>query len=75
MDLIEHLIEGTASCRDHELMGAFAGPFALPGDRARYPRDRVVDMKHVRLDITLDLDAKRISGGRHHTRSAPSTTA
>ncbi len=70
MDLIEHLIEGAVSCRDHGSVSAFAGAFALPGDKPQYPRDRVVDMKHVRLDYTLDLDAKRISGKVAHTFSA-----
>ena len=70
MDLLEHLLEGAASCRDHGFVAAFAGPFALPGDKPQYPRDRVVDVKHVRLDITLDLDAKRISGAVSHTFSA-----
>jgi aminopeptidase N len=70
MDLVEHLLGSAASCRDHGFVAAFAGPFALPGDKPQYPRDRVVDVKHVRLDISLDLDAKRISGAVSHTFSA-----
>jgi aminopeptidase N len=69
MDWLEQLL-GAEGCRDHGFLAAFAGPFALPGDKPQYPRDRVVDMKHVRLDIALDLDAKRISGAVTHTFSA-----
>jgi aminopeptidase N len=58
------------SCRGHEeALDQGAGNFPLPGDRPRYPRDRVADIKHVRLDIALDLDAKRISGSVAHTFS------
>jgi aminopeptidase N len=70
MDLVEQQLGGVAGCRDHGFLTAFAGPFALPGDKPQYPRDRVVDMKHVYLNITLDLDARRISGAVSHTFSA-----
>ena len=65
----DHSLEELISCRDHyESLGlAFNGTFPLPGDKAQYPRDRVVGIKHVRLDITLDLDAKRVSGRVSHT--------
>ena len=69
MDLIENLTE-IAQCRDYGASAAFAGAFALPGDKPQYPRDRAVDIKHVRLDFTLDLDAKRISGKVAHTFTA-----
>src|SRR5436305_1923078 len=66
MDNLDFLLESQLSCRGH---GEYLDtpPFALPGDSAKYPRDRVVDMKHVRLDFSLDLDAKRIEGRVAHT--------
>jgi aminopeptidase N len=64
------LNEAEMSCRGHGFsLRALAGPFALPGDKAQYPRDRIVDIKHVRLDIKLDLEAKQISGRVAHTLS------
>ncbi len=39
----------------------------MPGDKPHYPRDRVADIKHVRLDFTLDLIAARIDGSVAHT--------
>lgn len=42
-------------------------PFALPGDRPRYARDRVADIRHTRLDIALDFDRKTVSGSVTHT--------
>ena len=66
----DYSFETELSCRGHAFaLNALAGPFALPGDKAQYPRDRVVDIKHVRLDIKLDLDAKQISGRVAHTFS------
>ncbi len=41
----------------------------MPGDKPHYPRDRVADMKHVRLDFALDLKAARIDGSVAHTFS------
>ena len=40
---------------------------ALPGDKAVWSRDRVVDVKHSKIDIKLDLEAKRVSGVVTHT--------
>ncbi len=68
----EGLSETELSCRgaeEYQLLAPGAGNFPLPGDKPRYPRDRVVDIKHVRMDIALDLDAKRISGSVSHTFS------
>ena len=42
-------------------------PFELPGDEPHWPRDRVCDIKHVRLELTLDVDEKSISGTATHT--------
>jgi aminopeptidase N len=36
--------------------------FALPGARARYSPDRVCDIRHLKLEVSLDLEARRISG-------------
>ena len=64
-------VEGGLSCRGYqERLGlANGGGFTLPGDKPHYPRDRVVDIEHVRLDISLDLDARRVSGSVAHTFS------
>jgi aminopeptidase N len=65
---IDYLLESFLGCRMHgESFTAANGAFSLPGDKAQYPRDRVIDIKHVRIDITLDLDAKRVSGTASHT--------
>ena len=42
-------------------------PFALPGDEAHWPRDRVCDMRHLRLEIVLDVEYKSLSGIATHT--------
>jgi aminopeptidase N len=63
---MKDLVEAEARCRGHSLAD---GRFPLPGDKPRYPRDRVVDIKHVRLDVTLGLDEKRVSGSVAHTFS------
>ncbi|HLF72132.1 MAG TPA: M1 family aminopeptidase [Dehalococcoidia bacterium] len=66
-------LEGVAGCRGHgeELLSTNGdGGFSLPGDKPHYPRDRSVDITHVRLDIALDLDAKRISGSVAHSFEA-----
>src|SRR5690349_3122076 len=71
MAYLDHLLHSQLSCRGHEEGDYFAGDgFALPGDKPHYPRDRVADIKHVRLDIRLDLDAKRVSGSVAHTFAA-----
>ena len=42
-------------------------PFALPGDEPHWPRDRVCDVKHVKLELTLDLENKALRGTATHT--------
>ena len=37
-------------------------PFARPGSRPRYAPDRLVDVKHILIDIKLDFDKRRIAG-------------
>jgi len=65
----DYLLEARLGCRGHgeQEVVAADGLFPLPGDKPKYPRDRVVDIKHVRLDISLDLDNKRIKGRVAHT--------
>ena len=36
--------------------------FALPGTRPRYSPDRVCSIRHLRIAVELDLDARRIAG-------------
>jgi aminopeptidase N len=40
---------------------------ALPGDRPRWPRDRAVDVRHIKLDVALDVPAKTVRGTAVHT--------
>jgi aminopeptidase N len=54
-------------------VGCGRGPFdsaapghALPGDRPQWPRDRVADPVHLRLDLTLDVPGKRVHGTASH---------
>jgi aminopeptidase N len=56
-------------CRWHELTRALDGRFPLPGDKPHYPRDRSVDIQHVRLEFTLDIERARIEGSVAHTFS------
>ncbi len=42
-------------------------PHALPGDRPVWTRDRTVDVKHIKIDIKLDLENRRVSGTATHT--------
>ena len=65
MDSADYL-EAFLSCRGHAV-SAVDGGFSLPGDKPHYARDRLVDYKHFRLDIALDLDAKRVAGTVAHT--------
>lgn len=36
--------------------------FPLPGDRPRYARDRTCDVRHIKLDVSLDLERRRLWG-------------
>ena len=38
-----------------------AAPFALPGDRPHYLQDRNVDIDHIKLTVSFDLDKNRSS--------------
>jgi aminopeptidase N len=48
---------------------AFAAqrPFALPGDKPHYARDRVVDVRHIKLEIEIDPERRRIEGAASTT--------
>ncbi|MGB2693833.1 MAG: M1 family metallopeptidase, partial [Dehalococcoidia bacterium] len=53
-------------------------PFALPGDTPHYARDRLVDVRHIKLELSIDPEAKRPGGrpsgrieGTVHTTFAP----
>ena len=46
------------------------GPFALPGDRTHWPRDRDFDLKHLRLEIALDPESRSLRGTASHTFAA-----
>src|SRR5262245_55685716 len=42
-------------------------PFAFPGTTRRYARDRLVDVKHIRLEVAVDPEKRRIAGVARHT--------
>lgn len=42
-------------------------PHALPGDRPVWPRDRVVDVVHSKIEVSLDVPARAVSGTVTHT--------
>ena len=57
-------------CRLESGFAAAQRPFALPGDTPHYARDRIVDVRHIKLDISIDPKAKRIEGdGVHDARA------
>ena len=39
-----------------------AAPFALPGDRPHYLQDRNVDVDHIKLTVSFDLNKKQVIG-------------
>jgi len=45
-------------------------PFAFPGTSRKYARDRVVDVRHVRLELTVDPARREIEGVARHTVAA-----
>ncbi len=55
---LNEIVEGAAP---------YAQRFELPGDRPHYPPDRPADIKHVKLDITLDFAADSIYGTAYTT--------
>jgi aminopeptidase N len=63
--LSESLFEAGAGCARDSLAPNPQG-HALPGDRPRWPRDRVAAIRHVALDVTLDVPAKSVQGTVTH---------
>ncbi|MCC6382247.1 MAG: HEAT repeat domain-containing protein [Dehalococcoidia bacterium] len=61
---IRHTCEGSHALRasDEPRPG-----HALPGDEPRWPRDRTVDVRHIRLDLGIDVEARQVSGTATHT--------
>src|SRR5687767_14456650 len=66
-------------CGEHESgcgrRGAGVGlgarePFAFPGTTRKYSRDRVVDVRHVRLDVAVDPAHRKIAGTARHSVAA-----
>ena len=53
--------------------GARREPFAFPGTSKKYSRDRVVDVRHVRLELTVDPARRFIEGVARHTVAAIAT--
>lgn len=54
----------------HHTQGFAAPPspgHALPGDERVWPRDRVVDVIHSRLDLKIEVEAKAVGGTVTHT--------
>ncbi|HZF21780.1 MAG TPA: M1 family aminopeptidase [Dongiaceae bacterium] len=47
--------------------GVKHNPFILPGSTTHYARDRDYDIQHVRLDLTVDPEKKRLEGTAHIT--------
>ncbi len=43
-------------------LGQAAAPFALPGDRPHYLQDRNVNVDHIKLTVSFDLDKKQVIG-------------
>ena len=42
-------------------------PFTLPGSTTHYARDREYDVQHIRLDLTVDPEKKKLDGTAHLT--------
>src|ERR1700693_2217490 len=59
---------------DESISGNFANgirrPFQPDYVEPKWPRDRVVDIKHIKLEVALDFKARRIAGTATHTLAA-----
>jgi aminopeptidase N len=65
----DHVLDSASS--DVRDMGARGPrPFALPGAEPRYARDRTIKVRHMRIEVALDFEKKRIDGAVTHTFSA-----
>jgi aminopeptidase N len=49
---------------------AASKPFSLAGDKAHYARDLVVDVRHIKLEITIDPKQQHVGGTATHYLSA-----
>ena len=56
--------------RSAGVSGGRREPFAFPGTVRKYARDRVVDVRHVRLEVAVDPAQRRIAGVATHTVAA-----
>ena len=56
--------------RVHNDTSAKYKPFPLPGSSPHYGRDRDFDVQHVRLDLKVDPEGKKLDGTAHITLSA-----
>ena len=65
----KHLLDycGGALSARHESALSAQRPFPLPGDQPHYARDRLVDIRHIKLEIDIDPEAKRIEATVHTT--------
>ncbi len=63
------LIEGRLAC-GHGLFLPGPHGHALPGDRPKWPRDRVVEVRHIKLELGLDIAEKAVFGTATHTVAA-----
>ncbi len=62
---------GRAGCgRAAAVARSSARPFPLTGDQPHYARDLVVDVRHIKLQISIDPAAKRVAGTATHTVQA-----
>ena len=68
---LERELTGHAACsRAQGAMIAGSKPHPLAGDTAHYAPDLVVDVTHIKLEITIDPKAKTIGGTATHTVAA-----
>ena len=59
---------GLAGCgRASAGAAAYGRPFPLTGDQPHYARDLVVDVRHIKLEISIDPAARRVAGTATHT--------
>lgn len=58
MNVFEELFQ----CRGHTGHTAFDGRFTLSGSTPHYAPDRVLDARHIRLEVALDFSRKALSG-------------
>src|SRR5579885_2085045 len=49
-------------CLEASADSGAARPFVLPGARAVFAPDRVCDVKHLEIDVTLDFARRRVAG-------------